>query len=1041
MKKFVYALVCLAVATLFISAGTAKAQGVKVVQSWDFESTLSNWASGANNASIALSTDHAHGGTQSLKMVKPASGTEINLQNDVYKPQQGDSLSAWVWISTADLADLNGFQVFWQDGSGWTWHSKWINGTDLHGSAWNQVGVTFPAITSPMQRIGLQFTGQSTSAAHTPTMYVDDVTILRSADTTLVSQWGSTPRGANGWTILNTASTQDGSASMGGSTAPTGWMSIKGGFSTVTATTSQAFVISGTFEFVGGGGNNAYTWLRYALFNEDGTLSHKDSSNASWSETSNGYGYIFMPVSGVGTVSNTYNTWPQGNQGTEWPLINSKSWNSSNTNGGGPYSTVYQRPGRQVATAGVYDWAISVQPRSDGLNEVRWYFVQQHAAGSNNYYWWGGTFIDSAHVTTKFNSIGFACNNDVDATLHQVNLANVRATLGSPITIPTAPFQAFYVDAWGTTPRGSAWPILNDSTYLIGNAAMGSTAAPSGWASIKGGFRETVTATTSKALIISGTFEFVGGGGNNAYTWLRYALFNGAGALTGQNTPAAAWSETSNGYGYIFMPVSGVGTVSNTYNTWPQGNQGTEWPLINSKSWNSSNTNGGGPYSTIYQQPARQVAAAGVYDWAMSVQPLASGGNEVRWYFIQQHAAGSSNYYWWGGSFVDPTPVTTTFNSIGFAVNSDVDATCKQVNLANVKVDLGAPITVPKAPWAAYYLSNWGFYGGKTGGWTFTAGSLIGNATISGSQPNSDLSSVRAGFVSPVALDSGKALTVTGSVEFVGGGFEALGTLRCGMFYNSNPGTVGASGWSGTEGGSSGYLFLPPSGTNGPLDWAGKLGTWGGVVNGVWRNPGDPGAYVLGTNLQSPSNAVGSAGVYDFTISVAPLGAGQNQVSFSLVKEDKSYSFTVMKIDSHSPAFTQFNGVEFALNHGNSTTAVNFTNVKVDMVPVITSVQAPPVAGTIPTAYALNQNYPNPFNPSTTISYDLPKNSQVSVTIYDILGRAVATLVDGVQPASSYSVQWNPSGLSSGVYFYRIQAQSLDGSGNFVAVKKLVLMK
>ncbi len=97
--------------------------------------------------------------------------------------------------------------------------------------------------------------------------------------------------------------------------------------------------------------------------------------------------------------------------------------------------------------------------------------------------------------------------------------------------------------------------------------------------------------------------------------------------------------------------------------------------------------------------------------------------------------------------------------------------------------------------------------------------------------------------------------------------------------------------------------------------------------------------------------------------------------------------------------------------------------------------------GGSPTSYALSQNYPNPFNPSTTIRYDIPKNAYVKVTVYDILGRAVATLVDGLQTANRYSVEWNPSGLSSGIYFCRIQARSVDGSINFASVKKLVYMK
>jgi hypothetical protein len=95
----------------------------------------------------------------------------------------------------------------------------------------------------------------------------------------------------------------------------------------------------------------------------------------------------------------------------------------------------------------------------------------------------------------------------------------------------------------------------------------------------------------------------------------------------------------------------------------------------------------------------------------------------------------------------------------------------------------------------------------------------------------------------------------------------------------------------------------------------------------------------------------------------------------------------------------------------------------------------------VPKVFTLMQNYPNPFNPSTTISYDLPKTSVVKLYIYDVLGRVVANLVDEVQAANRYRVEWNPSRLSSGVYFCRIQAHSQDGSADFTSVKKLLYMK
>ena len=91
--------------------------------------------------------------------------------------------------------------------------------------------------------------------------------------------------------------------------------------------------------------------------------------------------------------------------------------------------------------------------------------------------------------------------------------------------------------------------------------------------------------------------------------------------------------------------------------------------------------------------------------------------------------------------------------------------------------------------------------------------------------------------------------------------------------------------------------------------------------------------------------------------------------------------------------------------------------------------------GERPALCALSQNFPNPFNPATVISYQLPATSDVKLVVFDVLGREVATLVNGVEEPGYKSVQWDASGVASGVYFYRLQA------GGFVSAKKLVLLK
>jgi hypothetical protein len=85
--------------------------------------------------------------------------------------------------------------------------------------------------------------------------------------------------------------------------------------------------------------------------------------------------------------------------------------------------------------------------------------------------------------------------------------------------------------------------------------------------------------------------------------------------------------------------------------------------------------------------------------------------------------------------------------------------------------------------------------------------------------------------------------------------------------------------------------------------------------------------------------------------------------------------------------------------------------------------------------YKLLQNYPNPFNPTTLISYFLPKVSYVTLKVYDIIGREVATLVDGRQSAGYHNITFNARDLPSGVYLYRIQADK------FMETKKLLLLR
>ncbi|MDP6790248.1 MAG: T9SS type A sorting domain-containing protein, partial [Candidatus Marinimicrobia bacterium] len=104
-------------------------------------------------------------------------------------------------------------------------------------------------------------------------------------------------------------------------------------------------------------------------------------------------------------------------------------------------------------------------------------------------------------------------------------------------------------------------------------------------------------------------------------------------------------------------------------------------------------------------------------------------------------------------------------------------------------------------------------------------------------------------------------------------------------------------------------------------------------------------------------------------------------------------------------------------------------------IPIVVQVVSTESEHFVPEEFTLHQNYPNPFNPVTTIQYDIPEAGHVRLDIYNILGEKVSTLASGNHEVGRYAVNWDASGMASGMYFYRVNA------GNFTDTKKLVLLK
>jgi glucose/arabinose dehydrogenase len=127
----------------------------------------------------------------------------------------------------------------------------------------------------------------------------------------------------------------------------------------------------------------------------------------------------------------------------------------------------------------------------------------------------------------------------------------------------------------------------------------------------------------------------------------------------------------------------------------------------------------------------------------------------------------------------------------------------------------------------------------------------------------------------------------------------------------------------------------------------------------------------------------------------------------------------------------------FGVDEQNELYLVSFNGNIYRFTPTVTSVETK----TIPNDYSLEQNYPNPFNPSTIIKFNLPENSEVTIKVFDSLGKEVDSIVTGIQQKGNYQKTWNAEGLASGVYYVKMNAQSLSSDKVYSNVVKMLYMK
>jgi methionine-rich copper-binding protein CopC len=168
-----------------------------------------------------------------------------------------------------------------------------------------------------------------------------------------------------------------------------------------------------------------------------------------------------------------------------------------------------------------------------------------------------------------------------------------------------------------------------------------------------------------------------------------------------------------------------------------------------------------------------------------------------------------------------------------------------------------------------------------------------------------------------------------------------------------------------------------------------------------------------------------------------PLAAGEGAVA-NLVFEVTDPAVTEIRIDKDESAAPAHDLV-FVYNTRSQPGQYAFDETHLDFAGVTVALSTAN-ASSLPTEYALQQNYPNPFNPDTQIGFALPVDSDVELSIFNVLGQKVTTLAFGKMPAGNHTVTWKGTDsdggqVASGVYFYRISAD------NFAATKKMMLLK
>lgn len=366
------------------------------------------------------------------------------------------------------------------------------------------------------------------------------------------------------------------------------------------------------------------------------------------------------------------------------------------------------------------------------------------------------------------------------------------------------------------------------------------------------------------------------------------------------------------------------------------------------------------------------------------------------------------------------------------------------------------PVRTPNSELTAGIISEWGFDPARVlSGWNIETADNGTSVTISGSAAPTGWVAVQGRFKEET-INQGETLVITGKANFSGGNAMngSLDALRYGVFFDNYDESAQAGAlntatntWTGNEN-VVGYLWVPVH-SPAQLSWqgVGQQGSWGGKNRHAWISTNGGNDYVLGaTDYLDPWDRPAPAGIYDFAFSFTRQATDEVLVKFYLESEEHGVTFQGQAVDAakdgdgNPKVTTTFNFLNFGINSGSSATSLSIGDVSIRKGNPITLPRDRPVsidgfADEIPSTFGLRQNYPNPFNPTTSISYDLPTSAFVTVEVYNMLGQMVTRLVNQEQGAGVHTVSFDATGLSSGIYIYRLSA------GNFTTTRKMMLVK